>query len=65
MYRDHLHPDAKIVHHGFLIDVEAEEGTSVSEMQDHLAGACTWLEGVGRTDVEYMGEIPDEPSPET
>lgn len=59
MFRDNFHSPAKIISHGFLIQVDAEEGTSVEAMKDHLGDACTWMEGVGKTDVEYMGVIPE------
>lgn len=57
MFRNYLYTPARVISHGFLIDIEAEEGTSVELMTERLAGACTWVEGVGHTDVDYLGEI--------
>ena len=46
-----------MITHGFLVSIEAEEGTPADALSLKLADACRWLEGVGDTDVEYMGEI--------
>lgn len=58
--RDNFHSPTKVITYGFLVSVEAEEGTPVELMKDHLWGACTWIEGCGRTDVEYVGELPED-----
>lgn len=57
MFRNNFHPTSKVVQQGFLISVETEEGVSIDALKNHLADACTWIEGVGRTEVDYMGEI--------
>lgn len=57
MLRNNFQGSARLVNYGFIICVEAEEGTSVDAISLKLADACTWVEGVGHTDVEFMGEI--------
>lgn len=49
----------KSVHeHGFLISIELEEGGPTPEqVQLKLADACMYVEGVGKTDVSYMGQL--------
>lgn len=42
---------------GFMIAVEVETGTNPDHLKSKLADALTWVEGVGSTDVDYMGEI--------
>jgi len=49
-----------VVTYGFLVAIQAEEGTSVKLLSEHIEGACTWVEGVGKTEVDYMGIIPEE-----
>lgn len=46
-----------LVTEGFMIAVEVEDGTSVGHMKNKLADALTWVEGVGKVDVDYMGRI--------
>jgi hypothetical protein len=60
LFANKFHKDVIVKQHGFLVLVDAEDGTSVDLIKDHIEGACTWIEGVGRTEVEYMGEIPIE-----
>ena len=65
MLRDNFHAPAKLVTYGFLIAMEAEDGIcDIDLIKDRLAGACTWMEGVGRTEVNYIGVIPEEESGE-
>jgi hypothetical protein len=47
--------------HSWMVDVEVEEGTSLESITEKLAGATTFMEGVGHAEVEYMGELADEP----
>jgi hypothetical protein len=60
VFRDNFHSPVRVAQYGFLVLIDAEEGTSIDLIKDHIANACTWVEGCGRTDVEYMGEIPEE-----
>lgn len=43
--------------HAFLIAVELEDTTSPEDVSNKLAGSLTWVEGVGKVDVEHLGEI--------
>ena len=43
--------------HGFLVAVETEPNVSPEEIANKLEGSLTWVEGCGRADVNYLGEI--------
>lgn len=57
MFRNNFNPRSKVVQQGFLISIETEEGVPIDALKSHLADACTWIEGTGKTDVDYIGEI--------
>lgn len=47
--------------HGFLVSVEAEDGyVNPEALAERLGSACTFMEGVGHIDVNYMGQIDEE-----
>ena len=50
-------PTVVITGHGFLVYVEAAGAVNPSDIAQRLAGALTFIEGVGPVDVDYMGEI--------
>ena len=58
---------APISVHGFLVGVEIEEGTIDPEkVALRLAEGLTFMEGVGKVDVEHLGAIDVyDPSEET
>lgn len=43
--------------HGFLVGVEVEDGVDLDYLVEKLAGALTFVEGTGKTEVEYLGLI--------
>lgn len=48
----------KTEHFGFLISAELELGrVKISYIQEKLADALSWVEGVGEVDVECLGKI--------
>lgn len=43
---------------GFLVGIEIQDGITTAErVADALADACSWVEGVGKVDVECLGQI--------
>lgn len=48
--------------HGFLVGVELEPGVDAIFISERLAGALTFIEGVGEVDTEHLGiiEVLDE-----
>lgn len=49
-------PKLKLV--GFLVGLELQDGlVDIEYIENALAGACQWIEGVGKIDVECLGEI--------
>ena len=62
MLRDNLHAETRIVTHGFIIAIQAEEGTDKDLISTHLADACRWVEGVGESEVTYMGQFEEVPA---
>lgn len=43
---------------GFLIAVEVQKGgPSPEDIRFKLADALSWVEGVGKTDVHYLGPV--------
>jgi len=57
VYRHRVDEDVTITGHGFIIHVEVEDGVSPESISEKLAGALTFVEGVGPVDVTYLGEI--------
>jgi hypothetical protein len=53
------HKDAKLALHGFLVGVELEVGgrATPEQVSLRLAESLSFIEDVGKTDVEYLGEI--------
>ena len=53
--------------HGFVVGVEIEEKVTLQEIVNKLADSLQFLEGVGRVDVEYLGQVDtsgtEEPAP--
>lgn len=48
----------KLIEHAFLVAVEAEEGCPTHEQIElKLADSLTWVEGTGRIDIQYLGEM--------
>ena len=47
--------EVKTGNHGFLIGVEAEEGLLLDLISDRLACSLTFIEGVGKVEIEYLG----------
>jgi len=43
--------------YGFLIQIEVEDGVDANKLALKLADACSFVEGVGKTEVEFMGVI--------
>lgn len=52
--------------HGFLVGVEMEEGapTSAEQVALRLADACSFMEGIGKIDVESLGKLDIYPESE-
>ena len=57
MLRNNFSTSIELVSQGFLVAVEAEKGVSLDLLQTRLTDACKWVEGVGDTEVTYMGEL--------
>lgn len=59
MLRSPIGESVRIITHGFLLAAEVEEGSKVTskDMAYKLSDALTGIEGVGRVEVEYLGEI--------
>ena len=50
--------NVKVITLGFLVAVEIQEGAdNVTFLRQRLADALTWVEGVGKVEVEVLGEI--------
>ena len=43
--------------HGFLVAVEAEPEVDPDSIGEKMVGALTWVEGVGKVDMNYLGDI--------
>ena len=58
MLQSHTGKTAELVEQGFLISVELEENAqTIDFITNKIAESLTWVEGVGRTDVHYLGPI--------
>ena len=50
--------DTPISTYGFLVGIEIEDGSTTPEaVALHLADSVSWLEGVGKADVELLGKL--------
>ena len=59
-------PTPKTKLHGFLTGVEVSEGVDLQSIINHISDALAFMEGVGRSDTEWLGEIelvPVQPQP--
>lgn len=52
------HNRGEVLHEeGFLVAVEVQKGVDPGYLKHMLADALTWIEGVGKTDIHYMGKV--------
>lgn len=52
--------------HGFIVGAELTPGVDLQQVVNKLGDALQFVEGVGRIDVEYLGQIElKEPEPNT
>lgn len=61
MFKHKLGDPTNVTLHSWIVDVEVEEGTSLDAIAEKLASALTFVEGCGYSDVEYLGQLADEP----
>ena len=61
MYKGTVKDTVTVKLHSWMVDVEVEDGTSLEAIAEKLAGALTYVEGVGYVEIEYMGELQAEP----
>ena len=48
----------RLIEHAFLVAIEVQEGGPTHEQIElKLADSVAWVEGVGRVDVNYLGEM--------
>lgn len=58
MFKHYKGDPAPVTAHGFTVSVDLEDGTQPIEyLVGKLAGALTFVEGVGNVDVEYIGQM--------
>ena len=50
-------PTTQLKTYGFLLAVKAQEGVNLKYVKERLAGSITFVEGVGKVEVELLGEI--------
>ena len=60
MLRNNLREAVKLIHHGFLLEIEAEEGVSIKSIQNHISDSLSFIEGVGKTETDYMGILDED-----
>lgn len=51
------HQATPLLTHGFLVGVELEEGVQIDPIMNRLADSVSWIEGVGRVEIEHIGEL--------
>lgn len=57
MFRAGVDRDSRITTHGFLIAVEIADDVSLTYVTEKLADATSWIEGVGKSEVDHLGPI--------
>lgn len=57
MLRSGIDKDNQLTSHGFLIAVEVAADVSIDHLQNKLSDALQWVEGVGKIEVEHLGEL--------
>jgi hypothetical protein len=43
--------------HAFLIAIDCQPGVDMERIKFALSDAVSWMEGAGKSDVEYLGPI--------
>lgn len=59
MFQSHR-PAGRVIQLGFLVAVEVEEWVDPEMVADKLSGSLTWVEGIGKVEIDLMGDISEE-----
>lgn len=46
--------------YAYLVSIELEDDVPPESMINKLSDAVIWVEGVGRTDIEFLGQLEEE-----
>ena len=57
MLQSKFGPTDTVKTYGFLLAVKAQEGVNLEYVSERLTGSITYIEGVGKVEIESLGEI--------
>ena len=57
MLKSIIGDSTEVTTHDFMVTVEVEPGVDLNAVAEKLAGALSFVEGVGDVTVSYLGEM--------